>query len=495
MIDQYIPPLFFAGALISTVAITPIVKKLAFRYGVVATSGGRRIHQGTIPLLGGVAIYVPIFIVFTIIVLSLLFGALDFVKPDNYQIVSLFVGSLWMLILGVADDKFKISWRIKLSGQFFAALILVLGGHSIGSATFPFIGPVYFDWVGIPIFILAVIAITNAINIIDGIDGLAGGICLAAGLTTGIIGLVKGDMFASIMGFTISGATAGFLFYNFPPASIFMGDGGTMTLGFLLATLSTSYSALYPGLRLGTSAMIAIPLIPFTIPIFETALSICRRWLRGQPIFSGDGDHLHYRLTRALRNPRRTVLTFYFFTFVCCAFTLLLALQPSSELARIVFLLTGLILLSGAIAALSLYKINRFILVLRNRPHFRFLSRFKEYMALKMKKSQTVGDLFDLTEAGVKDLGFDEVEIVGMGYIFRKWRNERKVHPDMPRITNEETFGNGRLKVKWVTPAHYDRGYNEFLDLTWRRFMNDLWREIQRFDKESEVQEYCDTVP
>jgi UDP-GlcNAc:undecaprenyl-phosphate GlcNAc-1-phosphate transferase len=485
MTDTYFQILFFGGAFLITLAVTPLVKKLAHSYNVTAASGGRRIHQGAVPLLGGVAIYAPIFLVFLIFLAYWIFDALPFYQPNISQIIALFIGSLAMVILGAVDDKYKISWKFKLLGQLLAAVILVLGGHTIRSATLPLIGPVFFDWLGAPLFIIAVIGITNAINIIDGIDGLAGGICMMAALTTGIIGFVQGDPFAATLGFTIAGATMAFLFYNFPPASIFMGDGGSIMLGFLLGTLAMSSTAVYPGLRLGASAMIAIPFIPFTIPIFETVLSIARRWLRGQPIFSGDGDHLHHRLIRALRNPRRTVLIFYFFTFICCIFTLILTLQPRSDLARMVFVMTGLVLLTGAIAALSLYKLGEVFVAIRNRPYFRFLSSFRQFMALKMRRCGSITELIDLAEMGVKELGFDEIELVGMGYIIRRWRNQDKIHPDMPRITHEESYGEGRLRIKWVAPVHHDQGYNEYLQLTWRRFLNDLWAEVSKYDKQS----------
>jgi UDP-GlcNAc:undecaprenyl-phosphate GlcNAc-1-phosphate transferase len=494
MIKPYTYLIFFGGAFLLTLAVTPLVKKIARHYNVIAVAGGRRLHQGAVPLLGGVAIYTPVLLAFLYFITLWFLGDLNFYKPSIYQISSLFVGSLWMVILGAIDDKFKISWKFKLLGQFLGALVLVIGGHGINSATLPVFGLVHFEWLSAPLFILAVVGITNAINIIDGIDGLAGGICLMAALTSGIIGLARGDIFIATMGFTIAGATLGFLFYNFPPATIFMGDGGSLTLGFLLATLATSSAAAYPGPRLGASAMIVIPFIPFTIPIFETVLSITRRWIRGQPIFSGDGDHLHYRLTRALNNPRRTVLIFYFFTLACCVLTLLLILQPQSDIARLVFLATGVVVLTGVIAALSLYKLNEVTLAIRNRPHFRLLSSFRQYMRLKMLKCQTLTELMDLVEMGAKELGFDEIELKAMGYIVRKWRNSEKLHMDMPRVTLEESFDKNRLKVKWVAPVHYDQSYNEYLQLVWRRFLNDLWLEAVKFDDKLKDKDFQQAV-
>jgi hypothetical protein len=156
----------------------------------------------------------------------------------------------------------------------------------------------------------------------------------------------------------------------------------------------------------------------------------------------------------------------------------MLTLQPRSDLARLIFVMTGLVLFSGAIAALSLYRLGEIFVALRNRPFFRFLSSFRQFMGLKMRRCDSLTELIDLAEAGVNELGFDEIELVAMGYIVRKWRNHKKIHPDMPRVTHEESFGNGELRIKWVAPVHHDPGYNDFLFLTWRRFLDDLWNEI-----------------
>ena len=166
------------------------------------------------------------------------------------------------------------------------------------------------------------IAITNAVNLVDGMDGLAGGICFFAALTSAVIGIAKGDLFIATMAFTVAGSLLGFLMFNLPPASIFMGDGGAMMMGFLLGTLATSSAAISPGQRLGTSVMILAAFLPFGIPLFEVALSIFRRLIRGQAVFLGDGDHLHHRLREKIKNPKITVGVFYFFSAALCALTL-----------------------------------------------------------------------------------------------------------------------------------------------------------------------------
>ena len=182
-----------------------------------------------------------------------------------------------------------LGWSVKLAGQLLGAAILVIGGHSINTATLPFMGPVEFGWYGIPLFFFAVIAITNAINLVDGMDGLAGGICFFAALTSAVIGIAKGDLFIPPMAFTVAGSLLGFLMFNLPPASVFMGDGGAMMMGFLLGTLATSSAAISPGQRLGTSVMILAPFLPFGIPTLRSSPVHFSKMDQGRAVFLGDG--------------------------------------------------------------------------------------------------------------------------------------------------------------------------------------------------------------
>ncbi|MEW6531950.1 MAG: MraY family glycosyltransferase [Thermodesulfobacteriota bacterium] len=449
----------------------PRLIEAATRYGFVSQPGGRRSHPRPTPLLGGVAIYVPFAAVFLCFLVLRLTGVLTFEQPSVAKMVTLFVGATWILILGTMDDREQIGWPKKLIGQFAAAFILVLGGHTIAVATLPFAGPVHFGWFGPPLLIIAVILLTNAINLIDGLDGLAGGICFFAALTSGVIAVAKGDAFTATVAFTISGGLLGFLFFNFPPASIFLGDGGSMMTGFVLATLATSSAAIAPGQRLGTILMIVAPFLPFGIPVFEVTLSIVRRWIRGQAIFLGDGNHLHHRLIGRMKNPRLTVGVFYFFSAALCALTLFIILQVNAPALTVMAGFTVLILFAGALASLRLYRIENVVETLRNRRHFKFLGGFLGFMKQRLKRARSLGELLELLESGVKDLAFDSVEVLYRGETIEKWSNPRPIHVGSPRIHSEETFDEAQLTVKWARPVHNDDCYNEYLMLTWYRFL------------------------
>jgi len=466
--------LLFVFGFVTTVLIVPVFKGLAHTFGFVSTPGIRKTHTQPTPMLGGITIFVPFCLIFTCFFVLSLTDRLSPYHADKLQMLSLFLGSTWIMLLGTLDDRVPLGWRKKLLGQIVGTLILVLGGHTIATATLPLFGPVDFGLLGIPLFMIAVIAITNAINLIDGIDGLAGGICFFAALTSGIIGLSNGDLFPATISFTISGSLLGFLMYNFPPASMFLGDGGSMLIGFLLGTLAMSAQAIAPGQRLGTSVMILVPFLPFGIPLFEVGLSIVRRWFRGQAVFLGDGDHLHYRVRDKTENPRLTVAIFYLFSATFCALTLFLVLRLESEIVRFLIVIASIVLFGGVIASIGLYRVANFSTTLRNRRHFRYLGSYLSSMRRKIEKAQSIDDLIDLLESGVSDLNFDTVEVFYDGRTVKKWSNPRKVHPYATRTDSEASLGGGRLSVKWQRPIHHEEPYNEYLRMTWSRFLATL---------------------
>jgi len=455
----------------ATYAIIPLAERWAPQWGLLSLPGGRRNHAQETPLTGGWTLYLPLMATFLVFFTLTLTGPLKMFRLEWERMLSLFLGTTWILILGTIDDRMTLGWKQKLGGQLLGGLILVIGGHTVSVATIPWVGLVYFGWYGIPLLLLAVITITNAINLIDGLDGLAGGICFFAALTSAVIALVKGDFFTAILSFTLAGSLLGFLRYNFPPASIFLGDGGSMMLGFLLGTMAISSAAIYPGQRLGTSIMILAPLLPLGIPLFEVALSIVRRWVTGQAIFLGDGNHLHHRLLGKIKAPRPTVVIFYFFSASLCALTLLMVLEVQSPLLRFLAGFLTLILMLAVTWCFRLYSNRNILITLRNRPHFKFLGQYLRFMKLRVGRAKSVTELLALLESGVKDLDFDRVEVIHQGDALRQWTNPYPAHPQSPRLISEESLNGWDLKIRWSIPLHQDENYNEYLFLTWHRFL------------------------
>jgi UDP-GlcNAc:undecaprenyl-phosphate/decaprenyl-phosphate GlcNAc-1-phosphate transferase len=286
----------FLLALGIVLVLTPAVGRFARILGVVDEPGEtRRIHLRPVPRLGGIAIFLGIFVP------ALAFLALD----GPYR--GILLGGAVATTLGVIDDFRGLPWWGKLGGQGAAAAIAIGFGVQIDRFTFPVLGvhdlP---DWVGVPATFVWIIAIMNMVNFLDGMDGLAAGICAIAGSTFAIIALSLGKPEAAILSAIVAGACFGFLRHNFYPARIFMGDSGALLLGFTLATLSIQ------GL-LKTAATVALffPLLVLAVPIIDTAFVIAKRLKYRRPLYAADRTHLHHRFVNIGFSQRRAAAYMY----------------------------------------------------------------------------------------------------------------------------------------------------------------------------------------
>jgi UDP-GlcNAc:undecaprenyl-phosphate GlcNAc-1-phosphate transferase len=278
---------------IASIIITPIVKKLAIKIGAVDKPNQRKVHQKIMPRLGGLAIY-----------LSFIIGLLV-LRPEDEFAMPIIIGSLIIIITGVLDDLMELSAKIKLIGQLAAALVVVLGGVQVDYINIPFMGALDFGMLSIPLTILWIVGITNAINLIDGLDGLAAGVSSIALITISGMAILKGDAFVVSVGFIVLGSTLGFLLYNFHPAKIFMGDTGALFLGYMIGVLSLL------GFKNVTMISFIIPVIILGVPISDTFFAIIRRIVNKQPLSAPDKSHLHHCLLRLGFSHRQTVLLIY----------------------------------------------------------------------------------------------------------------------------------------------------------------------------------------
>jgi UDP-GlcNAc:undecaprenyl-phosphate/decaprenyl-phosphate GlcNAc-1-phosphate transferase len=457
-----------------TGAITPYFIKIARHYDIMAYPGGRKVHQSPTPLLGGAAIFIPYVLAFLFFYALIVSKTIVITQPSTLAMFSLFLGSIWIFFIGLTDDMYVLGWRKKLLGQLVGITILIAGGHSINTATVPFYGIVHFGWTGSILFGFIVLAITNAINIIDGLDGLAGGICFFAALTCGIIGYYKQDYFTATLAFTLSGALLGFLRHNFPPASIYMGDAGSLFLGFLLGTLATSSVALSPGQRSGTMGMLLVPFLPFGIALLDVFLAIVRRWIHGSPIFWADADHLHHRLMEKFQYPGRVVIILCSFSAFLSALTLCLTLVPYNTYLRV--FMFGSFIVSGIVVVLllRLYRSESLTTTWTNRPHFKYLCSFNSYMQQRINRVQNFYELLNLLDRGVKDLGFNSVEIYHNERLIEQWTNQWRIHLDKQSFCCERTFQDFNITVRWTVPTHDSNTYQKFLEITWFRFLSQI---------------------
>ena len=271
------------------------VKVLALRLNVMDIPNQRKVHKTPIPRLGGLAI-----------IFGTLFGLLYF-NPEHPHYFDYMIGAIIITITGVLDDKFTLKPTIKLIGQIVPAIYLIIQGVSIERITLPFIGIVEFSpSICIIVTLIWIIGITNAINLIDGLDGLASGVSTIALLSILIMAIMDGQLFIVILCTVLIGSNIGFLFHNFHPAKIYMGDTGSLFLGYSIAYISIL--GLFKKLTLFG---FVIPVIVLGVPIFDTLFAIVRRLLNGEKIMNPDKKHIHHQLLAAGFSHRTTVLIIY----------------------------------------------------------------------------------------------------------------------------------------------------------------------------------------
>lgn len=279
---------------ICSILITPIVKKLAFRMGATDAPEKRKVHVKVMPRMGGLAIYITFLI------------GLFIMRPDSPYHLAILIGSVIIILTGILDDIFNLSARVKLINQIAAALVVVLwGGIDVDFINLPFDRKLEFGVLSVPITILWIIGVTNAINLIDGLDGLAAGVSSIALISISGMAIVMGDIYVMTIGFILLFSTLGFLLYNFHPAKIFMGDTGALFLGYMIAVLSLL------GFKNVTFISFIVPVIILGVPMTDTIFAIIRRLVNKTPLAAPDKSHLHHRLLDHGFTHRQTVLLIY----------------------------------------------------------------------------------------------------------------------------------------------------------------------------------------
>lgn len=293
---------FLVGA-VTALALTPLMRRLALRLGWVAVPVGRSVHRVPVPYLGGVAIFAGY-------AAALLAG----IGADHPLFGVLLAGAAATVLLGAVDDVRNLSPGLKLAGMVLIGVGTALTGVRIEWVTNPFGGLLHVpDWLGIALTAFWIVALMNVMNLIDGLDGLAAGIAAIASVTL-LLAALKYPLPAvssigSLLSTALLGSTLGFLPYNFNPARIFMGDAGSLLLGYALAVTSVE------GALKGAAAFaLAVPVLALGLPIADTALSIVRRWREHRPIGQADRGHLHHRLLDMGLSHREAVVVMYLFS-------------------------------------------------------------------------------------------------------------------------------------------------------------------------------------
>lgn len=319
----------FLVAGVIAVATAPLAARLARSIGAIDVPRERGLNDQPTPSLGGLAMLAGI------AVAGAIFLPLTGDAAVDEQTRGIAMGALAIALVGTADDIWELPPVVKLVGQIGAALIPVLAGVSVEAFTLPFVGAVDLGDASGPITIVGIVAVMNIVNFTDGVDGLAAGVCAIAAGTLAIIALSLdkacldgGDTCtgAGILAAIVAGAAFGFLYHNFHPASIFMGDAGSNMLGMLLACVAIQGT-------IKTAAIVALffPLTVLAVPIIDGAFVVMKRIKYRRPVYSADRWHLHHRLANIGFSQRRTVLYLYGWTLALAALALALRFVPYSD--------------------------------------------------------------------------------------------------------------------------------------------------------------------
>lgn len=293
------------SALVSLV-LTRLVRDVALARGLVDSPiDPRKVHTAPIPRLGGIAIAIAFFLP----LLGLVYVNNDVAHAFwaiPTKVLGLLGGALMMVALGIVDDLRGLNAYQKFTFQVLAALLAWAAGFRIEEVANPFGEPFRLGLLSLPVAVLWIVGVTNAMNLIDGLDGLAGGVAFCAVLLLFILGVNGGNILLALISVSLGGALLGFLRYNSNPASIFMGDSGSLFLGFVLAV-----TGMWSSHKSSTVVSLAIPMLALGVPLFDTAMAVARRFVRGRPLFSADREHLHHRLLDLGLSQRQAVIVIY----------------------------------------------------------------------------------------------------------------------------------------------------------------------------------------
>ncbi|UFT98895.1 undecaprenyl/decaprenyl-phosphate alpha-N-acetylglucosaminyl 1-phosphate transferase [Radiobacillus kanasensis] len=289
----------FCISLLSTLILVYPIKKLAMKIGAIDHPNYRKVHTKATPRLGGLAIFLGVVI------------GLLYIRPEHPQLLEIVLGAFIIVITGLLDDKYQLKPILKLSGQIAATIIVISSGLIIDRITIPLLGVIELHGWSIIVTFFWIIGITNAINLIDGLDGLAAGVSTIALMSITVMAFMDYRMTVIYFCIVLIASNLGFLFHNFHPAKIYMGDTGSMFLGYSIAVISIM--GLFKNITLFS---FVIPIIVLAVPIFDTLFAMLRRFINGESIMMPDKKHFHHNLLAAGFSHRATVLIIYGFSAV-----------------------------------------------------------------------------------------------------------------------------------------------------------------------------------
>ncbi|POA07885.1 glycosyltransferase family 4 protein [Staphylococcus carnosus] len=308
-------------SMIVSLILTPIVIKISVELDIMDKPNFRKVHTKPVSVLGG-----------TVILFSFMLG-IWIGHPIEREVIPLILGTIIMYLVGLIDDVYNLKPILKLLGQCIAALVVVYYGVTIDFIQLSF-GTIHFGILSVPFTVFWIIAITNAINLIDGLDGLAAGVSTIAFMTIGFIAILQADIFIIMICSVMIGSLIGFLFYNFHPAKIFLGDSGSLHLGFIISFLSLL------GFKNITFFSLFFPIVILAVPFIDTLFAMIRRARKGQKIMQADKSHLHHKLLKLGYTHRQTVILIYSIAILFSISSIILYLsQPWGVVMMLILIL------------------------------------------------------------------------------------------------------------------------------------------------------------
>lgn len=304
--------LLFLAAAVAAAVVTPLYILIAHRLDWLDRPGGRKLHDRATATMGGLPVFAVVF-AGAAVALFLDNRVGDMLRTNRAAIYALLVCTAAMIALGILDDRVGIRARYKLLVQGVVAIAAVGLGYQVQAVTLPLIGSVEIPLAGPILSVVWIVGITNAVNLTDGVDGLAAGICFFASAVNAFVAIWLGNYYMAVMMILLAGALLGFLRWNFHPARLFLGDTGSLALGMFLALCS-----LHSAQKAHTVVMILAPLFALGYPIFDTLLAVARRSFRGQPLFASDSDHIHHRLMSRGASQTVVAIQIYVVSILLC---------------------------------------------------------------------------------------------------------------------------------------------------------------------------------
>ncbi len=382
---------FFLSLLLSLILI-PIIRNLSIKYKWLDDPyrSTRTVHQRLIPRTGGIGILLA----FMAPLLGLFFvqsGVGGVFTSDYKMAVTLLAGGFLISAIGLVDDLYGMRASRKFILQSFVAIFSYVMGFKIQSVSLPFIGVIDMGIFAPVVTLLWIVGIINAINLVDGIDGLAAGLAFFVCVTNFVFGFASNNVIICLISSALGGALLGFLYFNFNPASIFMGDSGSMLIGYILAT-----SSLWASMKKGTTVALLIPIISMGLPIMDTFVAMFRRLILKRPIFSPDRGHIHHRLLQKGYSQKKTVVILYVVSIVFALAAIFSYFGSSLQVG--VALLVLFVITIGIVRFVGGFSYVRYALSYSQPIHSHHAELFRFYLPDFLKRLDNVTSYEDLVE-------------------------------------------------------------------------------------------------